>query len=118
MVCQINLKISKKSIYFSFILIYNNNKYVEKGRRDTMGNCPFLSTNDKEELCFKECSFYDEKNEDTCPFKNLKGNVKIDLNKFARYDLDEDIDMLEACGDIDKEFPETEYTEDKEEETY
>lgn len=80
-----------------------------------MGNCPFLSTAGKEEPCFKECSFYDEKNEDACPFKHLKGNVKLDLDKFIRYDFDEDIDMLEACGDIDTEFPDAEFTEDEEE---
>lgn len=41
-----------------------------------MGNCPFLTTIEKEILCFEECIFYksDDAKDDIkeeCPFKNI-----------------------------------------------
>ncbi|URZ01369.1 hypothetical protein [Clostridium felsineum] len=38
-----------------------------------MGNCPFLTTTEKEISCFEECIFYkDETAKDECPFRSVE----------------------------------------------
>lgn len=73
-----------------------------------MTNCPFLSTPGNDITCFKECAFYDAENIENCPFTQVKGNKKFDINKYLNFEIEEDTGEFDTDEGMDDEFADNE----------
>lgn len=73
-----------------------------------MTNCPFLSAPGNDVTCFKECAFYDAENIQNCPFTQIKGNRKFDINKYLNFEMEEDVENFDSADDLDEEFSDNE----------